>query len=292
MRKSHGIYSALAVSYDDARIKSRRLLEADLDSLLSAASTIDSSLQRAEARTRRLLHNLKSLTAKTSQEVFDLARQDQLMGSPRDAVPYLASEIRGNIEGTARALLEILKHQSAQKAEFTAFDRLTGKFDRKSIERHDIHRVLMNVFYLFFGEFIERKVRAEVERTQLQASFDYESIHVCIYYLVENAAKYVAPRSDFRVTVRNDGNGLIDMRFDMESLAIRHDELERVFEEGYSGANAQTENLAGEGIGLYLARAMARLNGGQLNLIAGQPLRGSKYARNAFILTLPVGGGA
>src|SRR5690606_3248362 len=136
-------------------------------------------------RTRRLLHNLKSLTAKTSQEIFLLAQQDRLLGNPREMVPYLAAEIRENLEGTARALLEILKHQAAQKAEYTAFDRLSGKLEQSSSEMHDVHRVLMNVFYLFFGEFIAKKVRAEVERTRIQARFDYDSIHVCIYYLVE-----------------------------------------------------------------------------------------------------------
>lgn len=287
LRKSTGDYTAIAISADPDRLKSKKLLESEVDSMLAVAPTVDLAIQRSEGRTRRLLHNLKSLTAKTSQEIFLLAQQDRLLGNPREVLPYLASEIRGNLEGTARALLEILKHQAAQKAEYTAFDRLSGKLENGLAEMHDIHRVLMNVFYLFFGEFIAKKVRAEVERTRLQARFDYDSIHVCIYYLVENAAKYTRSNSDLAVSATQDASGLVDIRFVMESLAIKPEEQDLIFEEGVSGSNAIDAKLHGAGLGLYLARSMARINGGNLNVLAGSPLRGSQYARNTFVLTLP-----
>ncbi len=145
----------------------------------------------------------------------------------------------------------------------------------------------MNVFYLFFGEFVSKKVRAEVDKTLLQAVFDYDSIHVCIYYLVENAAKYVRPNSELKVTSHEDGAGLVDIRFSMESLVIQPSEVERIFDEGYSGMKAVQGKLSGAGIGLYLARAMAKLNKGRLTVIPGKPSIGSEYARNSFILTLP-----
>ena len=210
LRKTAGQYCAIAFATDQDHIKSKKLMESEVDAILSAAPTIDSAVQRAEVRTRRLLHNLKSLTAKTSQEIFALAQQDKLIGNPREMVPYLASEVRENIDGTARALLEILKHQSAQKAEYTAFDRLTGKFDISGTEIHNVHQVLMNVFYLFFGEFISKRVKAEVERTRAHAKIDYDSIHVCIYYIVENAAKYTRPGSDFTVAAVEDKTGFVD----------------------------------------------------------------------------------
>lgn len=287
LRKNQGKYSALAYSENADRLKSKKVLESDLDTFLAAAPTIDAAIQRAEGRTRRLLHNLKSLTAKTSQEVFAIGLQHRLIGNPREVVPYLASEIRDNIDGTARALLEILKHQAAQKAEYTAFDRLSGKLDRAKIEPHNVHQVLMNVFYLFFGEFIGKKVKAEVEPTHTQAKFDYDSVHVCIYYLVENAAKYTRQNSSFSVSTTEDGAGNVDIRFTMESLVIKQDEQQLIFEEGYSGTSAVESNLNGAGLGLYLARAMARINSGNLNVIAGRSMLGNKYTRNTFILTLP-----
>ncbi|WP_374661955.1 sensor histidine kinase [Inhella sp.] len=287
LRKSAGDYTAIALSSDPDRLKSKKLLESEIDAMLAVAPTVDSAIQRSEGRTRRLLHNLKSLTAKTSQEIFLLAQQDRLLGNPREVVPYLSSEIRENLDGTARALLEILKHQAAQKAEYTAFDRLSGKLDRGTAEMHDVHRVLMNVFYLFFGEFIAKRVRAEVVRTKVQARFDYDSIHVCIYYLVENAAKYTRQNSELSVNVSQGADGLVEIRFVMESLAIKPEEQDLIFEEGVSGSNAIDAKLHGAGLGLYLARSMARMNGGNLNVLPGNPLGAAQFARNTFVLTLP-----
>ncbi|MEV4781349.1 sensor histidine kinase [Burkholderia sp. LMU1-1-1.1] len=287
LRKSLGDYSAIAFSDNLDQVKSKKTLEAEVAVFLAAAPAIYAALERAERRTRRLLHNLKSLTAKTSQEIFYIAQQNRLLGNPREIIPYLSSEIRDDVEGTAKALLEILKHQAAQKAEYTAFDRLSGVIQQGKFELHDVHRVLMNVFYLFFGEFVEKKVRVDVGATQVQAWFDYDSIHVCIYYVVENAVKYTRHNSDLSVSVIKNSDGLVDIRFSMESLSIKPDEKERIFEEEYSGANAKNAKLSGAGIGLYLARSMAKMNAGSLNVHPGPPLGGSQYSRNTFVLTLP-----
>ncbi len=134
LRKHSGDYIAIAYSDNKDQLKSKKLLESEVDAFLAAGPSINAAIERAEGRTRRLIHNLKSLTAKTSQEIFFLAQQDRLLGNPREIVPYLASEIQENIEGTAKALLEILKHQAAQKAEYTAFDRLSGRLEQGNAE--------------------------------------------------------------------------------------------------------------------------------------------------------------
>jgi signal transduction histidine kinase len=286
VRYSEGIYTAVAFSFDAYKLRSSNIMDIEVRTVIAAAPLIDTSAKRAEQRTKRLIHNLKSITAKTSQEIFYLVKQDALMGSPKEALDYVAEEVKDNSRDTAKALMEILKHQLAQKAEYSAFEKLSGKIDSTKMEVHDVHRVLMNVFYLFFGEFLDRKIKARVEPTRLQALFDYESIHACIYYLVENAAKYAMRNSYLNVTTSYDGNGFIDIRFEMESLSISNDEEEAIFEEGVSGRRAHSEGLNGAGLGLYLARAMARLNGGTLHLHPGRQLIGGIYSRNSFVLSL------
>ena len=284
-RLSLGLYNVIVVSADPDYIKSKKKLEAAAELILSAAYTLDSSYKRSEDRTRRLIHNLKSLTAKIGQEVFYIAQQDLMINSPRDMVKYITKEILDNTDDAAKGLIEILKHHAAQKAEYSAFEKLTGKASVGAPERHDIHRVLMNVFYLFFGDFIKRKVKAEVERTRLQALIDYESIHVCIYYIIENASKYVRVGSPITVSTADD-NGFVVVRFSMESLEILPEEVNRIFDEGFSGKRAIEGRLNGAGIGLYMARAMAQMNGGTLTVVPGRGT-GAGYARNTFILALP-----
>lgn len=282
---SLGIYHVIAVSTDPDYIKSKKKLDAAAEIILSAAYTLDSSYKRSEDRTRRLIHNLKSLTAKIGQEVFYIAQQDLMINSPRDMVKYVAKEILENTDDAAKGLIEILKHHAAQKAEYSAFEKLTGKALVGAPERHDVHRVLMNVFYLFFGDFIKKKVKADVERTRLQALIDYESIHVCIYYVVENATKYARPGSPFNVSIAEDG-GFVIIRFNMESIEILPEEVDKIFDEGFSGKRAIESRLHGAGIGLYMARAMAQMNGGTLTAVPGRGT-GAGYARNTFILALP-----
>lgn len=285
-RKSAGTYTAMAASADPDRLKSKRRMDAEVNAILSSAPAIEASVKVAEQRTRRLIHNLKSLTAKTNQEIFNLVQQSSMMSSPRDMVSYVSGEIAKIPDETAKALIEILKHQAAQKAEFSAFEKLSGRVSSIRQEQHEIHRVIMNVLYLFYSDLIDKKVRFAVDSTNLKAIFDYESVHVCIYYLIENAAKYTMRNSVLNITFAEDGRGMVDIRFAMESLAIDHDEEEAVFSEGVSGRRAVSNNLSGGGIGLYLAREMAALNGGSLFLHAGKATIGDTYARNAFVLSL------
>lgn len=289
-RKAVGNYHAIAVSHEADLVKSKRVMELEVEIALASGNSIEAAIQRAEGRTRRLLHNLKSLTAKTTQEVYYIAQQQRLFGvDPKDAIKYVSGEIKEHSEDAAKAFIEILKHQAAQKAEYTAFERLSGRLDHASAERHEVHKVLMNVFYLFFGDLLPKKIRVAVQPTRLQALFDYESVHVCLYYLAENAAKYIRPSSELNVSVTDDGNGYAVIRFDMESLVIKREETEKIFEEGVSGSYAVDRGLNGAGIGLHLARAMAQLNRGTLTVIAGSPAGlGSDHARNTFILALPM----
>jgi len=285
-RSSSDVYTAIAASSDPDRLKSKRLMDSELQVVLAAAPTINAYSQRAEQRTRRLMHNLKSLTAKSSQEIFALFQQQELMAPYGEALEYVEREVRQNPSDAARAMLSLLKYQAAQKAEYSAFDKLSGKIFSIQPEAHDIHRVLMNVFYLFFGDFIASKVRVNVEETRLRALFDYESIHACIYFLVENSSKYCMRGSSLVVSAEDDKNGYINVAFVMESLAIELDEEERVFLEGVSGALAIESGLHGGGVGLFLAREMARINGGNLFLHAGRKRVAGKYARNKFVLSL------
>lgn len=279
-------YTIIAASENTDRVNSKKLMDQDINSVFSAAATIYSSIRQAEQRTRRLIHNLKSLTAKTSQEIFYLVGQDRMLSDPKETINYIEGEIEKKPHETAKAIIEILKHQAAQKAEYSAFEKLSGKIESIKKENHDIHRVLMNVFYLFFGEFLDKKVKVSVDRTRLQANFDYDSIHACIYYLVENAAKYTMRNSTFNVFTTEDHNGYIDIRFEMESLAVTQEEQQKVFDEGFSGKSAIANNLHGTGIGLYLAKAMATLNGATLNFTAGKPTINQSFARNSFVLSL------
>ncbi len=218
-RKSIGKHTAMALSSDPDRLKSKGIMEREVNMLLASAPAIESASQRSEQRAKRLIHNLKSLTAKTNQEIFFVLQQDQMINLNKGAIAHIEKEVSGNSLDAAKAFLAILKHQSAQKAEFLAFEKISSSKDALRIEKHSVHAVLMNAFYLFFEDFEEKKVKAHVDQTRQVASFDYDSMHACIFYLVENSVKYTRRNSSLNVSVSLAGvENKVDIRFDMDSL--------------------------------------------------------------------------
>lgn len=290
-RLSNISYRVYSLATDSDRLKSTRLMKNEAEVMLDAASNVEREVQlvkqRAEGQTKRLVHNLKSLSAKIAQEIYYIALQDKLMASPKESLNYLERQVRDSPKEAAQALLAILKYQTAQKTEFSAFNKLNGEIGQLKKETHKIHKVLMNVFYLFFNDFTDKHVQVEVQPSEIQAYFDYDSIHVCVYHLVENAAKYIKPGGNFSVSVSKVGSR-IDIVFDMESLRIKEHEVKSIFSEEYSGEMACNRNLQGSGIGLYLAKEMAKLNDGDLTLLNGNPIQQiTDFARNKFTLSLP-----
>lgn len=284
-------YTVYALTYNQDYIKSNRLIKSEVEIMLASAMRIDGEIQlvkdRADSQSKRLIHNLKSLSAKISQEVFYVALQTNLMASPVDSLKYLEKQISERPKEAAKAILSILRYSTAQNTEFVAFQKLNGDVGLLSKDHHKIHKILMSVFYLFFQDFTDRHVKIDIGKSDLEGIFDYDSIHVCIYHLIENAAKYVKPSGGFNVYISKSSSDL-NIAFEMDSLTIKDDEVDKIFTEGFSGCVAKDYELNGNGIGLFLAKRMAVMNGGDLCVINGKPFQADqKYARNKFTLTLP-----
>lgn len=286
-RMNNGDFSVIALSFDQDRLKSVSLVRKEIELALAAAPSILEATERVESRGHRLIHNLRSITAKTMQEVFALVQQRELIGkSPTEQVSYIQKEIATDTAAAAQAFVEILKHQGAQKAEYSAFETLSGGGGALKLERHGVHKVLMNVFYLFFGDFLKNRIQARVEPTQEMAIFDYDSMHACIYFLVENASKYAKPGSNLIVSTQRSAHEIV-ITFEMESLFISATEETRIFHEGFSGELATKQRKNGSGIGLYLARELTLLNSGTLTVLCRRRPNDAMYSSNAFTLALP-----
>ena len=83
--------------------------------------------------------------------------------------------------------------------------------------------------------------------------------------LLENARKYNRPGGCIHVTAREE-NGSVFFTAGNSGPAIPPEMQPYIFERFSRGANG--EKIAGHGIGLNLARELARLHGGELNLVS------------------------
>ncbi|MEG4996758.1 sensor histidine kinase [Microcoleus sp. B4-D4] len=100
--------------------------------------------------------------------------------------------------------------------------------------------------------------------------------------LVGNAIKYNLPKGWLRLQANCQGKRVI-VKIVNSSQDISLRERDRIFERFHRGDSTQTKKIEGSGLGLSLAREIARAHGGDIQLDA------AILGQTGFILSLPVG---
>jgi signal transduction histidine kinase len=111
---------------------------------------------------------------------------------------------------------------------------------------------------------------------------DRDKIALALHNLVGNALKYTPEGGGITVTAAAE-QGRLTVAVADNGIGIGPEEVERVFEKFYRSSNPQATQVKGSGLGLPIAREVARLHGGDVTL-ESQLGRGS-----TFTLTLPIG---
>jgi signal transduction histidine kinase/ligand-binding sensor protein len=107
-----------------------------------------------------------------------------------------------------------------------------------------------------------------------------DGLRRCVFNLVFNAIKY----SNNRTTVYLNMEQTTDdyhIRVVNEGIGVMKVDEERIFHRFTQGSNAYKATGYGAGLGLYVARQMARIHGGEVSLVSGDP------KNTIFSLTLP-----
>jgi len=290
----HG--TVVAFSSHKDYMKSSAKFSTALDVILNSTEMINEVVEQAKVSinksTSRLIHNLTSLNAHNIQEIYSLIPQENVSQKIKGQISFVESIVKKDPKETALLLLRVAKNNAAMKAEFSVFRKLFDSNPDLQIREHNVHKVLMNIFYLFFPDFTDKDVRVQVgdNRNQCLAYFDYESFHVAIYHVIENAAKYIKPKTNLSVGIENVG-GFVEIIMDMISLEIKENETDRIFEEGVSGELAGRIGKSGDGIGMSRAKKILELNSGSVSVKPQsgtiEECMGIKYQRNVFTIKLP-----
>ena len=260
-----------------------------LPSLVATRNQLASNLHR---RNRQLTHNLVSLNARSIQELYAFIPQDTMIGNVHQQIRVLSDLISSDSTQAAKLFLRLAKNSLAMKGVFSVFRRLDNPSASLTISPHDIRRVVLNVLHVFFADFTDRDIRVRVEDSTLKVRFDYETFHVALYHIIDNAAKYAMPHSELSVCFLAD-NGHVDVSFEMMSIRIRPDEVPRITDEGFRGEEAKAIQAAGDGIGLHSASQLLTLNNARLLItpnLTGRAtdLNGHCFESNRFSVRLPI----
>ncbi len=241
-------------------------------------------------RVRRVVHNLKSINAHCIQELYNFIPQDKFTQNINRTVDIVKDAIKSKNKDAALTFLRIAKYNGSMKAEFSVYEKLLKDNPKLSPRSYKLRDVIMIVLHMFFGDYTSISVRVDVDEYYEKAVIDFESMQVALYHIVENAAKYIKPQSNLKVLLNNDGN-FHTIEFKMISLHLYRNDIEQMFNEGYSGVNAKKTLKAGDGIGMYRVKRLIELNNSEIYVIAGDDIvtyKGHEYSENSFIIKIPV----
>lgn len=277
--------------------KTTKLFRDEVDSIMYGSKALiqtadlirESVIKETSQRVNRVIHNLKSINAHAIQELYMLVPQNQLLKNVKENPTIVENIIKGKPKLAAITFFRMAKYNLSIKAEFSIYEKLLLGDVRLNIQEHNIRDVVMIVLYMFFGDFNSKDVYVEVEDFFEKISFDFESFQIAIYHIIENAAKYIAPKTNAKISFKLEKSDAFVI-FEMKSLYIQPGEEIEIFNEGYSGEIAKKNELAGKGIGMYRAKRLIELNNGTIAVEPGEfphRIKGVDYADNKFIISLP-----
>jgi signal transduction histidine kinase len=111
---------------------------------------------------------------------------------------------------------------------------------------------------------------------------DRDLLSLSVYNLIENALKFTPGEDTVEIRALEDGKAVVIEVAD-SGPGIPPDELSKIFEELYRGANAR--GTEGSGLGLALVQRIVELHGGQIQVRSRQ----EDPSGTVFTVRLPVG---
>jgi signal transduction histidine kinase len=110
-----------------------------------------------------------------------------------------------------------------------------------------------------------RPLRFEFVPDDLEAAVEEANVHQILSNLVENALKYSDPDGPITIRGRAEPDEIV-LSVEDRGPGIPEECRERVFERFYQVDQSRTRTVGGTGLGLYIARTLARDMGGDLTL--------------------------
>ena len=240
----------------------------------------------------RLIHNLITLNAQTIQAVYRVVPQDDFNQKDRESlIRAVAKKLSRSTDQTASLVISLLKNANLEKTEFAVYRKLVEK-EPVNYRSYPIHKVLMLVLNTYWNALRKKELSVRVGECTERVRVDYDTIVASLVHLFDNTSKYALPKSrlDIVFEVTSDSVSLV---LDMVSLRIGPNEVQKIFDEGFSGDEPRKIDRQGEGRGLYLVERLLRLSDSALKIErdVSRDKRVTKvgvdFENNVFRLSMP-----
>lgn len=245
-----------------------------------------------------------AVTEKNKREIetIQIGREREIYNAKIDFFTNVAHEIRTPLTLIKMPLDKLLANESAGAETFenlTMINKNTNRLidltnqllDFRKAEANnfslnftktDINELLGDVFATFRPAAEQKNLTYNIElpRITLHAFVDVEACKKIISNLINNAIKYADNSVKLRLSPFSSDDLLFHIEFTNDGLIIGDDEKEKIFEPFYRVEASQKQE--GTGIGLPLARSLAELHKGSLEL------KHRDAQTNTFLLSLPI----
>ncbi len=248
------------------RLKSFRELVQSHAMLLETIPDIKSEIiRRQNTQTAELIHNLTSLNTYNIQDLFALIPQQTLIENLEKQKDIVKEITQRKPIVTAETILRIIKNNLAQKVEFSVFEKTLK--ENPNIQRidSDIRGVFVSILQIFIQDFDDKKIDIQLGYSDKELSVDYDSLSVSIYFILDNTLKYSLKGSKLKIHFEQHQNKY-EIKFDMLSLRIEEEEINRLCEFGYRTETAEKYNPTGEGIGMNRINKTLKMNDAYLEI--------------------------
>lgn len=193
------------------------------------------------------------------------------------------------MRGATLTLLKQAKINAHIKTEFDTHELLSMDNPILDFRNHGVREVILNVYHPFERDFKDKDIFLSFSQNIGYARFDYRTMRLAFAHILSNSAKYVKPSTDIEVNFENSGEDTV-ISFTMTSIVIKPDEVDRIFDDGFSGCIPKANKINGSGLGMGLIKKAVELNNGTFSVIPGETYTKAKngiyYAQNLFVITL------
>ncbi len=267
----------------------RRMAEGDLTARASASrddeiGDVARQFNGMALSLETSFHDLRMERDSLKRFVADASHE---LRTPITALTTFNELLQGSAAQDPAARQEFLRESQAQlgklqwiTANLLDLSRLDAGIGGLSLERHAAADIVLPAVSGSRGRAREKRISLTVSPVEpnLVLFCDRQRVEMALANLVSNAVKFAPEGGEVTVSAVEE-NGRIRFAVQDNGPGISAEELPLVFDRFYRGKNATAE---GAGLGLAIARSVARAHGGALDA------KSSPGAGSTFILTLPL----
>jgi signal transduction histidine kinase len=216
----------------------KKKIEEFTTSILSERARIE---ETASKDLQGLTHDMRAL----SSEIYNAA---ELVKSDIEAKQYAAALFRTETVIAAQQILSI---------RLDIIDFSTGQFLEQSPDKIPVYKKVHKVVNCLKPKCIGTNKRITFQGPSDGRTYGPPIFELIPYVIIQNAIKYSPGGSEVVVKV-SDFLGRVDLHVQSLGPKIRASEIERIFERGVRGIEAQSSGETGSGIGLYAAKTLVQ----------------------------------